>query len=58
MSAKTYNVVPANAGTHTPRPIDVTLVPIPDKTQTPVVMGPRVRGDDVLKYVSHNRVAP
>jgi hypothetical protein len=46
MSAKTYNVVPANAGTHTPRPIDVTLVPIPDKTQTPVVMGPRVRGDD------------
>src|SRR3954447_2961355 len=36
-------VVPAKAGTHTPQPIDVAALTI---TETLVVMGPRLRGDD------------
>jgi hypothetical protein len=48
------NVVPANAGTHTPRTIDVKLELSPDQTQTLVFMGPRVRGDDEKRYTSHN----
>gem|GEM_PF-5328378 len=46
------HVVPANAGTHTPRTIDVRTELNPDQTQTPVVMGPCVRGDDE-KNISH-----
>jgi predicted lipoprotein len=52
------SVVPANAGTQTPRTIDVRTELNPDQTQTRVVMGPRVRGDDEKKYLSHNRVVP
>src|SRR5207302_5838004 len=38
------NVVRANAGTHTPRTIDVRLELSPDQTQTLVFMGPRLPG--------------
>src|ERR1700738_4314359 len=40
------SVVPANAGTHTPRPLEGALWQLPLLTQTPVVMGPCVRRDD------------
>src|SRR5882724_11197721 len=41
------NVVPANAGTHTPRLLSFgTVADVFLKQLTPVVMGPCVRGDD------------
>src|ERR1700730_16858085 len=40
------SVVPANAGTHTPRPLEGALWQLPLLTRTPVVMGPCVRRDD------------
>jgi hypothetical protein len=44
-------VVPANAGTHTPRPL-VGKILLEDfrATQRPVVMGPGVRRDDVVRH--------
>jgi hypothetical protein len=41
-----YRVVPANAGIHTPRPIDQKMELIASVQQPPVVMGPGVRRDD------------
>ena len=52
------NVVPANAGTHTPRTINVRSQPNPDEVPAPVVMGPRVRGDDALDVFSPNPSNP
>jgi hypothetical protein len=55
MSHQPTNVVPANAGTHTPGPIDVRLELTPNKAQRPVVMGPRVRGDDEERHTHTKR---
>ena len=46
LSAVPQRVVPANAGTHTPRPINLRCGPSHFSPQTPVVMGPCVRRDD------------
>src|SRR5882672_1517755 len=55
-------VVPANAGTHNHRPLLLRTASVDPLTtkQTPVVMGPRVRGDDdrVRIYRGAMRMAP